>query len=135
MPVPSRKANKADDDDSVSVDDVMLVAGPRAHKAPNGPGCAPVKGPQMMTHSPVRTSRATTPPGKHIACPGDAVAVKEVANGHVTGPQARIQSPVWTSKATMSPGKHVMNPGEASAVKEAINNHDDLRHGMAPPRE
>jgi hypothetical protein len=85
-----------------------------------------------MTQSLVRTARATTPPGKHVVCPGEALAVKEAADGHVTGPQTRTKSPVRTAKATTSPGKHVTNPGAALALKEAANDHDNLRHGMAP---
>jgi hypothetical protein len=135
IPVPSHQADKANDEDSVGIDDVMPVAGSRPRKAHNGPGRTPFRGPQTMTQSLVRTSRATTPPGKHVACPGEAFAVKEAADGHVTGPQARTRSPVRTAKATTSPGKHVANPGEALAVKEAANDHDDLCHGMAPLRE
>jgi hypothetical protein len=33
-----------------------------------------------MTQSPVRTSKATTPPGKHVTCPGEASAIKEAAD-------------------------------------------------------
>jgi hypothetical protein len=85
-----------------------------------------------MTQSLVRTSKATTPPGKHVARPGEASVVKEAANGQVMGPWTMTQSPVRTSKATTSPRKHVAHPGEASAVKEAADNHDNLYHGMAP---
>ncbi len=79
----------------------------------------------------VRTSKATTPPGKHVACPGEALAAKEAADGHVTGPRMMTQSPGWTSKATTSPGKLVACPGEALAIKEAAKAHDNLCHGMA----
>jgi hypothetical protein len=119
VPVPSRWADKANDNDSVGVNDVTLVAGSRPRKAHNGPGRVPIRGPRTMTQSPAPISRATMPPGKHVARPGEAFAIKEVANGHVTGPRARTRSPVQNAKAATSPGKHVANPGEASAVKEA----------------
>jgi hypothetical protein len=84
-----------------------------------------------MTQSPVWTSKATPPPGKHVARPGEASAVKEAANGQVTGPWTMTWSTVRTSKATTSLGKHVARPGEALAVKEVADDHDNLCHGMA----
>ncbi len=63
------------------------------------------------------------------------MAIREVADDHVTGPWTRTRSPVWIAKATTTPGKHVANPGEALAIKEAANDHNDLRHGMAPLQE
>jgi hypothetical protein len=72
------------------------------------------------------------PPRKHVARPGEALAVKELADGHVTGPRTMTRSPGGTSKATASPGKRGACPGEAFAVKEAADAHNDLRHGMAP---
>jgi hypothetical protein len=80
----------------------------------------------------VRTSKATTTPGKHVARPGEASAVKEAADGHVMGPRTMTWSPGRTSKATTSSGKLVAHPGEALAIKEAADAHDNLRHGMAP---
>ncbi len=85
-----------------------------------------------MTQSLVRTSKATTPPGEHVARPGEALAVKEVADSQVTGPRRMTWSPVRTSKAMTSPRKHVARPGEASAIKEAADDHDNLCHSMAP---
>jgi hypothetical protein len=41
-----------------------------------------VTGPWTMTRSPGWTSKATTSPGKLVACPGEALAVKEAANTH-----------------------------------------------------
>jgi hypothetical protein len=84
-----------------------------------------------MTQSPVRTSKATTPPSEHVVRPGEALAVKEAAEGQVMGPRMMTRSPVQTSKATTYPGKHVACPGEASAIKEAANDHNNLHHGMA----
>jgi hypothetical protein len=129
--VPSHWADKANDNDSIGINDVMPVAGSRPQKAHNGPGPVPIRVPQTMIQSPVQTSRATTPPGKQVARPGEAFAIKEAANGHVTRLQARTRSPIWTTKVTTSLGKHVANPGEALTIKEAADNHDDLRHGMA----
>jgi hypothetical protein len=135
VPVPSLWADKANDDDSIGVDDVMPVVGSRPQKAHNCHGYAPIRGPWTMTQSPVWTSRATTPPGKHVACPGEALAIKEAADGHVMEPWARTRSPVRTAKATTSPGKHVPNPREALAVKEVAKDHGDLCHGVAPLQE
>ncbi len=96
--VPSCQANKANDDDSVSVDDLTPVTGSRPQKVHNGPGCAPICGPWTMIQSLVWTSRATTPPSKHVLRPEEAFAVKEPADGHFTRPQARARSPVQTAK-------------------------------------
>jgi hypothetical protein len=71
------------------------------------------------------------PSGKHVTHPGEASAIKEAADGHVTEPRTMTRSPGRTSKATTSPGKLVARPGEALAVKEVANAHNDLRHGMA----
>jgi hypothetical protein len=133
MPIllPSLWADNASDDNSIGVDDMMPVVGLRPQKVHNGHSRAPIRGPRTMTQSPVWTSRATTPPGKHVTRPGKALAIKEASDGHITGPWTRTRSPVRTAKATMSLGKHVTNPGKASAIKEAADNEDDLRHGMA----
>jgi hypothetical protein len=84
-----------------------------------------------LTQSPVWTSRAAMPPGKHVARTGEVSAIKELTDGHVTEPWTMTRSPVRTSKATTSLGKHVVGPGEALAIKEVANNHGNLRHGMA----
>jgi hypothetical protein len=131
-PVPSAWADKANNNGSVGINDMMPVEVLKPQKACDGHRRAPAKGPWAIPQSAVRTSKATTLPGKHVARPGEALAVKEVADGHVTGPQTMIRSLGWTSKATMSPGKLVARPGEALAVKEVANAHDNLRHGMAP---
>jgi hypothetical protein len=131
-PVPSAWADEANNGSSIGIDDVMPVAASKSQKARDGDRRAPVKGPRAIPQSPVRTSKATTPPGEHVARPGEALAVKEAADGHVTGPQTMTQSPARTSKAMTSLGKLVACPGEALAVKEAADAHDDLRHGMAP---
>jgi hypothetical protein len=129
--VPSLWADKVNDNDSVSINEVMPVARSRPQKVQDGHRLVPIRGPWTMTQSLVRTSRATTPPGKHVPYPEEVLAVKEAADNHVTGPWTRTQSLVRTAKATTTPGKHVVNPGEASAVKEAAEDHNDLRHGMA----
>ncbi len=41
---------------------------------------------RMIPQSPVCTSKATRPPGEHVMRPGEALAIKEAANGHVTMP-------------------------------------------------
>jgi hypothetical protein len=79
VPVPSLRADKVNDDNSVGVDDVMPVTRSRPQQAHDGHGRAPIRGPRTMTQSPVRTSRATTPPGKHIARPEEALAIKKAA--------------------------------------------------------
>jgi hypothetical protein len=110
----------------------MLVAASKPRKARDGHRLMPIKGPWAIPQSPVRTSKATTPPGKHVSRPEEASAFKEAANGHVMGPQTMTRSPGRTSKATTSPGKLVAHPGEALAGKDAANAHHNLRHGMAP---
>jgi hypothetical protein len=85
-----------------------------------------------MIQSQVRTSKATTLPGKHVTRPGEASAVKEAADGHVTGPWTMTRSLVRTSKEMASPSKHVAHPGEALAGKEAADDHGNLRHGVTP---
>ncbi len=129
--VPSARADKANNEGSIGIDDVTPVAALKPQKAHNGHRRAPVKGPWVIPQSPVRTSKATTLPGKHVARPGEALAIKEAADGHVTGPRTMTRSPGQTSTATTSPGKLVVRPGEVLAIKEAANAHDDLRHGMA----
>ncbi len=111
---------------------MMPVAASKPQKVCNGHHRAPVKGPWAIPQSPVQTSKATTPPGEHVARPGEALAIKEVANGHVTWPWTMTRSPGQTSKATTSPGKLVACPGEVLAIKEAADAHDSPRHGMAP---
>jgi hypothetical protein len=86
VPVPSRRANKVNVNNSVGVIDMTPVAGSRPQKVHDGPGGAPIRGLRTMTQSPVQTSRATTTPGKHVTRPGEALAIKEAANSHVTGP-------------------------------------------------
>jgi hypothetical protein len=134
-PVSSPRADKANNDDSIGINDVMPVAASKPQKGHNGHCRAPIRGPWTLTQSLVQTSRATTPPSKHDADPGEALAVKEAANGHVTGPWTRTRGPVQASKATTSPGKHVAGSGEVLAIKEAADDQDDLRHGMALLRE
>jgi hypothetical protein len=134
-PVPSAWGDEANGNGSIYISDVMLVGALKSQKAGDGHRRAPIRGPWTMTRSPVQLSRSTTPPGKHVACPGEASAVKEAADGHVTGPWTMNWSPVRTSKAMTSPGKHVVGPREASAIKEAADNHVNLPHGMAPLRE
>jgi hypothetical protein len=130
-PVPSARADEANDDGSVGINDMMPVAALKPQKACNGHRRMPIRGPRTRTQSPVRTSKATTPPSEHVARPGEASAIKEAADSHVTGPRTMTRSPGRTSKATTSPSKLVACPGEALAVKEAADAHDDLRHGMA----
>jgi hypothetical protein len=110
---------------------VTPVVATKPQKVHDGHHHAPIKGPRAIPQSPVWTSKATTPPGKHVVCPGEAWAVKDAADGHIGGPWTMIQSPGWTSKATTSPGKLVVRPGEAVAGKEAAGAHDNLCHGMA----
>jgi hypothetical protein len=110
----------------------MPVAASKPQKARDDHCRTPIKGLWEIPQSPVWTSKATMPPGEHVVRPGEASAVKEAADGHVTGPRMMTWSPGWTSKATMSPGKLVTRPGEAMTGKEAADAHDDLRHGMAP---
>jgi hypothetical protein len=110
----------------------MPVVVTKPQKAHNGHCCVPIMGPWAIPQSPVWTSKATMPPGEHVVRPGEASAIKETANGHVTGPRTMTRSLGWTSKATTSPGKLVARPGEAVAGKEAAGAHDNLRHGMAP---
>jgi hypothetical protein len=129
-PVPSAWADKVNNDSSVSIDDVTPVVASKPQKTHYGHCRTLFRGPRTMTQSPARTSKATTPLGEHVACPGEASAIKEVADTHVMRPWMMTRSPVQTSKATMSPGKHVARTGEALAVKEASNIHDNLRHGM-----
>ncbi len=132
-PVLSARADKANSNGSIGINDVMPVAVLKPQKARNGHCHAPVKGSWAIPQSPVQTSKATTPPGKHVAHPGEASAIKEVADGgHVLGPRTMTWSPGRTSKAMASPGKLVARPGEALAVKEAADAHDDLCHGIAP---
>ncbi len=111
---------------------VTPVMATKPQKAHDGHPHAPVKGPWAIPQRPVWTSKATTPPGKHVVRPGEASAVKEAADGHVTEPRTMTRSPGQTSKAMTSPGKLVAHPGEAVAGKEADGAHDNLRHGMAP---
>jgi hypothetical protein len=110
----------------------MPVAASKPQKARNGHCRAPIKVSWAIPQSPVRTSKATIPPGKHVARPGEALATKEVADDHVMGPCTMTRSPGRTSKATTSPGKLVAHPGEVLAEKEAANAHNNLRHGIAP---
>ncbi len=110
----------------------MLVTALKPQKACDGNCHAPIKRPWAIPQSPVRTSKATMPPGEHVACPEEASAIKEAANNHITGPHTMTRSPGRTSKATTSPGKLVAHPGEALAGKDAANAHHNLRHGMAP---
>ena len=121
--VPSAWADKANNDGSIDINDVTPVAASKPQKARNDHCHTPIKRPWAIPQSPVLSSKATTPPGKHVARPGEAPVVKEVVDG---------QFMVRTSKATMPPGKHVTCPGEALAVKEVADNHDNLHHGMAP---
>jgi hypothetical protein len=130
--VPSAWADKANNDGSIDINDVTPVAASKPQKARNDHCHTPIKRPWAIPQSPVRTSKATTPPGKHVARPGEGSVVKETANGHITGPWMVTQSPGRTSIATTSPGKLVAHPGEALAVKEVADAHDNLRHGMAP---
>jgi hypothetical protein len=131
-PVPSAWVDKANNSSSVGIDDVTPVMVSEPQKACNGYCCVPVKGTRAIPQSVVQTSKATTPPGKHGAHPGEALAIKEVADGHVTGPWTMTRSLGRTSKATTSPGKLVARSGEALGVKEVANAHGNLRHGMAP---
>jgi hypothetical protein len=131
-PVPSAWADNTNNNGSVSINDVTPVAASKPQMGRNGHCREPVKGPWAIPQSQVWTSKATTPPGEHVVHPGEALAIKEAADGHVTGPWTMTRSPGRTSKATMSPGKLVARPGEALAIKKAANAHDDLCHGMAP---
>ncbi len=130
-PVLSVQADKANNNGSIGINDLMPVAASKPQKVHDGHCRAPIKGPWAIPQSPVRTSKATMPPGEHVACPGEASAVKEAANGHVMGPRKMTRSPGQTSMATMSPGKLVACPGEALAIREAADAHNNLRHGMA----
>jgi hypothetical protein len=130
--VPSAWADEANANGSASINDVMPVAASKPQKERDGHRHAPVKGPQAIPQSLVRTSKATIPPGEHVTCPGEASAIKEVANSHVTGPRTMTRSPGRTSKATTSPGKLFAHPGETLAIKEVANTHNNLRHGTAP---
>ncbi len=94
--VPSAQGDKANNNSSVGIDDMTPVAASKPQKARNGHRCAPIKGPWLIPQSPLRTSKATMPPGKHVARPGEALAVKEAANSHVTGPWTMTRSPGWT---------------------------------------
>ncbi len=64
----------------------MPVAASKPQKACNDHCRVLIKGPWAIPQSPVRTSKATTPPGEHVVHPGEALAIKEVADGHVTTP-------------------------------------------------
>ncbi len=130
--VPSAWANKVNNNGSIGIDDVMPVAALKPQKARNGHRRAPIKGPRAIPQSQVQISKATTPLGEHVARPGEASAVKEVADGHITGPRTVTRSPGRTSTATTFPGKLVVHPGEALAIKEVADAHNNLRHGIAP---
>jgi hypothetical protein len=69
-PVPSAWADKANNNNSIGIDDVTPVAASKPRKARNGHCRAPVRGPRTMTHSLVRTSKATTPPGSMLRAQG-----------------------------------------------------------------
>jgi hypothetical protein len=131
-PVPSAWVDKANNDGSIGINNVTPVAALKPQKARDGHRCVPVKGPWVIPQSAVRTSKATTPPSKHVTRPGEVSAVKEAANGYITGPRTMTRSLGQTSKAMMSPGKLVACPGEALAIKEVADVPNNLRHGMAP---
>jgi hypothetical protein len=81
-PVPSAWADKGNNDSSVGINDMTPVAASKPQKAHDGHHRTPIKGPWAIPQSPVRTSKATTPPGEHVERPGEASAIKEAADNH-----------------------------------------------------